>query len=89
MDKKKNLTFEPKSGWLQLKDKEINDVMKYNEDYKKFLNVAKTERLAALEIIRQAEGAGFVDINKILEKGKKIKPGDKIFVNNKNTLCII
>lgn len=84
MDKKKNLTFEPKSGWLQLKDKEINDVMKYNEDYKKFLNVAKTERLAALEIIRQVEEAGFVDINKIVDKGEKIKPGTKIFVNNKN-----
>ena len=84
MDKKKNLTFEPKSGWLQLKDKEINNVMKYNEDYKKFLNVAKTERLAALEIIRQAEKAGFVDMDTILEKGEKIKPGTKIFVNNKN-----
>ena len=84
MDNKKNLTFEPKSGWLQLKDKEINDVMEYNEDYKKFLNVAKTERLAAFEIIRQVEEAGFVDINKIEEQGDNIKPGTKIFVNNKN-----
>ncbi|MGE9896210.1 aminopeptidase [Anaerovoracaceae bacterium SGI.195] len=83
-DSIKDLMFQPKSGWLQLKDKEMDEVLKYNEDYKSFLDIAKTERLASTEIMRQAEAAGFVNIEKLVKTGQKLKAGTKILVNNKD-----
>ena len=83
-EKIKDLMFQPKSGWLQLKDKEMKEVLKYNEDYKAFLDNAKTERLASAEIIRQAKAAGFVDLEELVKGGKKLKAGTKVLVNNKD-----
>lgn len=50
------------------------------EDYKKFLSTAKTEREAVTEIVKQAEKAGY----KNLEKAKKLKKGDKVYLVKMN-----
>ena len=42
-----------------MNEKERKAAMAYGERYKKFLDTARTERLAAAEIIRQAEAKGF------------------------------
>ncbi len=63
-----------------------NDVEKLNvlcDDYKKFLDVAKTEREATTEIIKRAEKKGYQDLETYIKENKKILPGDKIYVNNK------
>ena len=44
-----------KSVWQRMNQKERKAVMDYGEKYKAFLDTARTERLAAAEIIRQAE----------------------------------
>ena len=44
-----------KSVWQRMDADERQAVMDYGEKYKAFLDVARTERLAADEIIRQAE----------------------------------
>ena len=48
-----------KSVWQRMNQKERKAVMDYGEKYKAFLDTARTERLAAAEIIRQAEEKGF------------------------------
>ena len=47
------------------------------------LTVAKTERESANEIIKRAEEKGYQDLEKYISEGRRILPGDKIYVNNK------
>ena len=58
-----------KSAWLQIEDAEKDLVFSFCEDYKKFLSVAKTERLACTEIIRQAKEKGFREISSSFRNG--------------------
>lgn len=57
-----------------------DDIFNFNEGYKEFLNQGKTERLCVLKTIELATKAGFVD----LATKKNLKPGDKVYVVNKN-----
>lgn len=79
---KEQLSFDQRLVWDQLPTAEREEVLKFNEDYKDFL-AAKTEREAVREIIRRAEEAGFVSLAEILAKGKKIRPGNKVYTQNK------
>ena len=73
-----------KSAWLQIEDAEKDLVFSFSEDYKKFLSVSKTERLACSEIIRQAKEHGFRDLEELFKSGEKFKAGDKFYLNHKN-----
>ena len=57
-----------------------DEIMKFNEDYKNFLNIGKTERLCVKESERLAKEKGFVDIKTL----KHLKEGDKVYAINKN-----
>ncbi len=57
----------------------MKSVMALSEDYKKFLDNAKTEREAVNESIARAKKAGF----KEFKAQKKIKAGDKFYFNNR------
>ena len=71
------LTYKPQSVWETTdKQKEINTFCK---DYIKFLNNAKTERLAVIEGIKILEKAGF----KPLDSFKTLKAGDKVYLSNR------
>ena len=48
-----------KSVWQRMNARERKAAMAYGEKYKAFLDTARTERLAAAEIIRRAEEKGF------------------------------
>ena len=71
------LTYKSQSVWETTdKQKEINTFCK---DYIKFLNNAKTERLAVIEGIKILEKAGF----KPIDSFKKLKAGDKVYYSNR------
>lgn len=76
---KKNYT------WEKIDESEKKEVFEISEDYKKFIDLSKTERLSIKEIIRRAEEAGFKDI-----KGfDKINPGDKLYYVNKEKSAVL
>ena len=62
--------------------KERDDVYAFAEDYRKFISDCKTERECVDEFVRQAEQAGFVDMEQVIEKNMEIKAGDRIYANN-------
>ena len=74
-----------KSVWQRMDADERQAVMDYGEKYKAFLDVARTERLAADEIIRQAEAAGFKPVYDM----DSLKPGDKVYWNQKGKSVIL
>lgn len=77
------MEYKRKNVWLNIDDEQKNELEEISKDYINFLNTAKTERLAAKEIIRRAEEKGFVDINEKIA-AKSLRPGDKVYALNKN-----
>ncbi|MDR0917647.1 MAG: aminopeptidase [Oscillospiraceae bacterium] len=75
---KEKLFTQKKNGYKQFKD--IEKMQSFCEDYKIFLNNAKTEREANREIIKTLESKGF----KPFERGATLNTGDKIYINNRN-----
>ncbi|MDO5755429.1 MAG: aminopeptidase [Tissierellia bacterium] len=76
-----------KSIWKQVEQKEYDAIMEYNENYKKFLDSARTERLATKEIIQQAKEKGYQSFEEALERG--INAGDKIYYNYRNKSAVL
>lgn len=68
-----------KNTWEKYKDN-LNEVMEYNEGYKDYISKNKTERACVKDSIRLAKEKGF----KPLDSFETLKPGDKVYVNNRD-----
>lgn len=67
------------------KEYDISSADELCEEYKRFLNIGKTERLCVKESVRLAEKFGFVPF----ERGMSLKPGDKIYRNNRGKALVL
>ncbi|MDR0991831.1 MAG: aminopeptidase [Ruminococcus sp.] len=79
------ITASPKHAGLKLSEEEIAKAFSYCEDYKKFLDSAKTEREAGSFAVAAAKKSGF----KPFDKSKKYKAGDKIYIQNRSKSVIL
>ena len=61
-----------KNAWKKYTEGNINDVMAFNEEYKKFITNGKTERLCVKQAIKE------------INSFKSLKTGDKVYVTNKD-----
>ena len=68
-----------KNAWKKYTSEQMDELMTFNEEYKHYITVGKTERACVEESIRLAEAAGF----KPLSSFKSLKKGDKVYVTNK------
>ena len=68
-----------KNTWEKYKDN-LNEVMEYNEGYKDYISKNKTERACVKDSIRLAKEKGF----KPLDSFETLKPGDNVYVNNRD-----
>lgn len=71
--------MEIKNAWTKYSEKEIEELEGLNKDYIEFLNKGKTERECIEEIVKQAEAAGYKNLDDIIKKDKKLKAGDKVY----------
>lgn len=88
MDEKewrKNICYNPKNGYDRMPAGEREAMNTYCEGYKAFLDAGKTERECVAESIRQAEKQGF----KPLRRGMELKPGDKVYSNNRGKMLML
>ncbi|MDD6995140.1 MAG: aminopeptidase [Candidatus Borkfalkiaceae bacterium] len=60
-------------------EKTMKNIFAYAERYKEFIDKAKTEREACAYVAAEAEKQGY----KPYEFGAKLKPGDKVYYNNR------
>ena len=67
------------NSWKTYGKKERRELEKLNKDYIDFLSVGKTERECVKEIIKQAEKAGYKNLDDMIKEGKKPKYKDKIY----------
>lgn len=68
-----------KNGYDRLTPEDEEAMQSYCEDYKKFLDAAKTEREAVDEVVRLAQAKGFVPFT----RGMSANPGDKLYRVNR------
>lgn len=96
MDKKtegkklqEKLTHKWNNAWEKVNDNEQKEVFNFAEEYKNFLNVGKTERESAREIIRLAKENGFISLQEVIDKKNKLEPGLKIYAENKDKAVVM
>ncbi len=82
---KEQLMISKKNGGILLSEEEIKKADRFCEDYKAFLNAAKTEREAVEVSIARAEANGFAPF----ERDKRYQPGDKVYYNNRGKALIL
>ncbi len=82
---REQLCYKTQNGYTALKDDEVESVYAYAEAYKRFLDVAKTEREAVTEAVRLAEEKGFVPF----DRSAKLKAGDRVYYNNRGKALIL
>lgn len=73
--------MERENAWKNYSKKELEQLETLCSDYKDFLDNGKTERECVAAAIKQAEEAGYKNLEAIIKNGKKIKPGDKVYAS--------
>src|SRR5580700_7554288 len=74
-----------KSSWLLLTPGERTQVQDFSEDYKNYLNVARSALGSTREVIRRARAAGFTEFS----KADQVKPGARLIVPNRDRSLIL
>ena len=76
--------MERPNAWKEYKKTELKKVEQTAEAYRRFLDNGKTERECAKQAIEMLEKAGYISLDSAIAAGKKLKAGDKIYVNQMN-----
>ena len=74
--------MELKNAWEKYDEDGIKKIFDFNDGYKKFISDCKTERECVKETIKMAKKEGFKDLAQIIQKGEKLKAGDKVYAVN-------
>ena len=82
---REQLCYQPKNAYRVLSEEELEKVEAYSVGYKRYLDVAKTEREAAVESVRLAEEQGFVPF----DASQPLKPGDRVYAINRGKALIL
>lgn len=69
-----------KNAWKKYSDESLKQLMAFNEEYKQFITIGKTERLCVKKAIELAEEKGFKNIKDV----QALKTGDKVYAINKD-----
>ncbi len=72
--------FQKENGWKAADGPLKEEIFRFAEGYKDFLNKGKTERLACKEALLMAKELGFVN----LEEKESLKAGDKVYFLNRD-----
>jgi len=75
---KETLSYNVKNSYEKMDEAEIEKAYGFCNEYKRFLDICKTERECSDYIIKAATEKGFTPY----DKNKKYKAGDKVYINN-------
>ncbi len=75
----------PKNGYTRIDDTQRAQMEGYCKEYMAFMDACKTEREATAWAVSEAEKHGFLPMT----AGMSVKPGDKIYLNNRGKSIIL
>ncbi len=82
---KEKLFYNPKHASEVISQEETDKADAFCDEYKNFLNKAKTEREAVVYVLEKAKKNGFVEF----DRAKKYNAGDKVYYNNRGKSIIL
>jgi len=82
---KEKLFYVPKHASEVISQSETDKADEFCEEYKNFLNRAKTEREAVIYVLEKAKKNGYVEF----DRDKKYQAGDKVYYNNRGKSIIL
>lgn len=71
--------MERKNLWNEYDEKELKELEQISDQYRVFLDNGKTERECIDTIVNMIEAADYIELEKAIAQGKKLKKGDKIY----------
>lgn len=83
------LIYNPKNAWERTGPEEKEAAFSFAEEYKDFLNKAKTEREFVAEAEIQAKAAGFLPLDEVIRSGQQLEPGMKVYTVNRRKSMIL
>lgn len=75
--------MERKNAWEKYSEEDKKKVFDFAEEYRQFISACKTERECVSGLRTLAEKAGFRDMADVISGGTALKPGDRVFAQNK------
>jgi aspartyl aminopeptidase len=78
-----------KYAWDKYTDEELGRVFSFAEGYKAFMSKCKTERECVKEFIALAESHGYRNLEEVMARGERLKPGDKLYANNMGKTLVL
>lgn len=75
-----DISFSTKNGWEHISSGEKTRVYDFTDNYMKYIDGAKTERLACDLSVKMAKEKGYCD----LSEKSSLSPGDKVYIVNRN-----
>ena len=71
--------MERPNAWKSYNEQDIAALTGIGERYKNYLNHGKTERECVTTTVELAKAQGYVDLNELIESGKGLNAGDKVY----------
>lgn len=73
-----------KNPWQKYLGNKKEELFDFCNGYIDYMSLCKTERECVLTSIDMAMALGYRDLEEVIENQEKLKPGDKVFINNKD-----
>lgn len=83
------LSYNPKNAWERTGPEEKEAAFSLAEEYKDFLDKAKTEREFVTEAEILAKAAGFIPLDEAIRSGQQLQPGMKVYTVNRGKSMIL
>lgn len=80
------LGYNSKNAWEKISDR--NRIFSFCDEYKTFLDKAKTEREYVKEAVEQARRLGYKNLDTLNAEGQKLSAGDKVYRVVKNKAVV-
>ncbi|HTQ98106.1 MAG TPA: hypothetical protein VMH89_14945 [Candidatus Acidoferrum sp.] len=74
-----------KSAWVLLSPAERGQAQDFSEDFKSYLNVARSALTSTKEVIRRAQASGFTEFT----NPEQVKPGARLIIPNRDRSLIL
>ena len=71
--------MERKNAWETYDEVQLQALEKLNKEYREFLDNGKTERECIDTIVNTIEAEGYREFESLMESGKKLQEGDKVY----------
>lgn len=86
---KKEIKKEYKNVWESYNEQDKKALFAYGERYRQFISKHKTERECVRGMVKEAEKAGYRNIEACIREGASLKAGDKVYANYQDKTLVM